>query len=163
MNKLWLKRAVVGVAASVALVGSLAAWSQGSFQAGPPTAADMAAHEAHMLEHIGRTLDLDAAQQGKLQALATQLHAQHAAMIANDPHQRLQALMAGSTFDRAGAQALVDEKVSQLQANSPALIAAVGDFFDSLNPTQQQQVRDFLARHHRGHGWHGPHAAPADD
>ena len=162
--KTWLKRTLIGVAASAALVGSLAAYSQavpGAFHGGPPTAADMAAHEARMLEHVGTRLNLDATQSAKLKALADQLHAQHAKMMAGtDPHQRMAALIAGNTFDRAGAQLLVDEKVAQIQAGSPALIAAAADFFDSLNATQQQQVRTFLAEHH-GHGpWHH-HGGPA--
>jgi hypothetical protein len=55
----------------------------------------------------------------------------------------------------------VTEKTSALQLKSPEVIAALGDFYDSLNPTQQQKVRDFMARHHgRGmmrHGEHGGH------
>jgi protein CpxP len=159
MKKNWLKRTLVGVAVCTALVGSFAAYSQGAgFHHGPPSAEDMAAHQAQMLAHIGKTLNLDANQQAKLQALATQLHAQHAALLggAVNPHDRMKALIAGNTFDRAGAQQLVDEKVAQIQANSPALITAAGDFFDSLNAQQQQQVRDFAARHH-GHGGRGGH------
>ena len=44
--------------------------------------------------------------------------------------------------------AALEEKVATLKANSPALIAAAGDFFDSLRPDQQQKVRDFMAQHH---------------
>jgi Spy/CpxP family protein refolding chaperone len=167
MKKNWLKRTLVGVAVTTALIGSFAAYSQGAgFHHGPPSAEDMAAHQAQMLAHIGKTLSLDANQQAKLQALANQLHAQHAALMggAADPHARMVALIAGNTFDRAGAQALVNEKVAQIQTNSPALITAAGDFFDSLSPAQQQQVRDFAAKHHgfgpgHGHG-HGDHMAP---
>jgi len=168
MKKNWLKRTLVGVAASAALVGSLAVYAQGpGFHGGPPSAQDIAAHQAEMLAHIGKRLNLDANQSAKLQALATLLQTQRAAAKAGgtDPHQRIQALIAGNTFDRAGAQLLVNQKVAQIQANTPALITAAGDFFDSLNATQQQQVRDFVAhRHGHGHGpWghHGPRAASA--
>jgi hypothetical protein len=52
---------------------------------------------------------------------------------------------------------MVDEKVAQLRSQSPALISAAGDFFDSLRPDQQQKVRDFMNREH--HGWmHRPGA-----
>jgi Spy/CpxP family protein refolding chaperone len=167
MKKTWLKRTLLGVAVSTALLGSLAAYSAegGGFHHGPPSAEEMAQHEATMLAHIGKTLSLDANQSAKLKALADQLHAQHAAMMggAVNPHERMKALIAGNTFDRAGAQQLVNEKVQQIQTNSPALITAAGDFFDSLDATQQQQVRDFAAKHHGfgGHGHHGPHGASA--
>lgn len=167
MNKTWLKRTLLGVAVSTALLGSLAAYSQGAgFHHGPPSAEDMAQHQAAMLAHIGKTLNLDANQSAKLQVLANTLHAGHAALAggAVNPHDRMKALIAGNTFDRAGAQQLVNEKVAAIQTKSPALIAAAGDFFDSLNATQQQQVRDLAARHHGFgpggmHGHHGPHGA----
>jgi protein CpxP len=166
MKKNWLKRTLVGVAASAALVGGIAAYAQGGFHGGPPSAADMAQHQAQMLARIGKKLNLDANQAAKLQALAAQLHTQHAALTggAASPHARMQALIAGNTLDRAGAQQLVNEKVAQIQAGSPALINAAGDFFDSLNAAQQQQVRDFAAKHHHGmgHGHGRPASAPGN-
>jgi Spy/CpxP family protein refolding chaperone len=160
-----LKRTLIGIAATAALATGIAAYSQGEarFHGGPPGAEDFASHQAMMLEHISKSLDLDAAQQAKLQALTTQLHAQHDKLMApgSDPHARLQALMAGNTFDRAGAQALLDEKLAAIKANSPALIAAVGDFFDSLRADQQQKVRDFMAQHHSMMMHHHPDAPSA--
>ncbi len=162
MNKTWLKRTLIGLATSAALLGGVAAYSQGEhhFHGGPPSAADMAQHQAHMLEHIGKTLDLNAAQKVKLQALADQFHTQRDALMkgAADPHERMKALIAGNTFDRTGAQALVNEKVAQIQASSPALINSAGDFYDSLSAAQQQKVRDFAAQHHEhGHMDHMDH------
>ena len=167
MKKNWLKRTLIGSrgigAAPAGSVAALLARGEiGHFHGGMHSSAEnMAAHEA-MLQHIGKSLDLDANQKTKLQGLADQLHAQHNAFMKNggDPHERMKALVAGNTFDRAGAQALVNEKVAQIQAASPALINAAGDFFDSLNATQQQQVRDFAAKHHGGAGRWG-HGSPA--
>ena len=55
-------------------------------------------------------------------------------------------------MDRAKAQALVDDKTSAIKTKSPELIAAAADFYDSLNPAQQQQVRDLMSRKR---GWKG--------
>jgi protein CpxP len=177
MMKNWLKRTLVGVAVTGALAGSVAAWSQGpAFHGAPPSADKIAEHQARVLERITKRLKLDAGQQAKLQVLATKLQAAHPAPPAPpargasapasgpadqrpDPHARIEALLAGKTFDRAGAQADVNarlareqaeftKRTAQVQGTSPALIAAFGDFFDSLNPIQQQQVRDFVADHH---------------
>ena len=171
--KTWLKRTLVGVAVSSALFGSLAAFSQGDgFHHGPPSAEQMAQHEAKMLEHIGKRLNLDAGQAAKLKALGDLMVADHAPQAGADPHAAMAALIAGNTFDRAGAQQLVNKHVAKIQADTPALISAAGDFFDNLNATQQAQVREFAA-HHRGffgpggfgpggeHGHHGPHGASA--
>ena len=59
-------------------------------------------------------------------------------------------LVAGATFDRAKAQALVQQKTDAVRTGSPEVIAAMGDFYDSLNPAQQQQVRDFMQKRR---GW----------
>ena len=59
-------------------------------------------------------------------------------------------LVAGDKFDRAKAQALVTEKTAALNTGSPEVIAALGDFYDSLNATQQAKVRDFMDRGRRG-------------
>ena len=141
----WLKRTLISAATSAALIGSIAAYSHG----GPMSAEDMASREARMLEHISKSLDLDAGQQAKLQTLTTQLHTQRDRMTAGGSlHDRFKSLVAGNTFDRAGAQALLDEKVAQLRTSGPAMIGVAGDFYDSLRPDQQQKVRDFMARHH---------------
>lgn len=159
MMKPWLKRTLLGVAVSCALLGSLAAYSAegGGFHHGPPTPEQMARHEAHMLAHIGKKLDLDANQSARLKALGDLLVAQHMPAAAGaDPHAAMQALIAGNTFDRAGATQLMNQHIARMQANGPAVIAAAGDFFDSLNATQQQEVRDLAARHHGFFGMGGP-------
>ena len=158
----WLKRTLIGAATVAALAGGVAAYSQGEHHwHGGPSADDIATHQAAMLEHIGKALDLDAAQQTKLQALAAQLHAQHDKLgNGSSMHDRMAALVAGNTFDRAGAQALVTEKINAIQANAPALINAAGDFYDSLRPDQQQKMRDLMAQHHQQMMQH-MHAAPS--
>lgn len=174
MMKTWLKRTLAGVAVSSALLGGLAYAQDGGFHHGPPTAEQRAQHEARMLAHIGKKLDLDANQAARLKTLADLFMAQHMPPAAGaDPHAAMTALIAGTTFDRAGATQLMNQHIAKMQANGPALINATGDFYDSLNPTQQQQVRE-LAAHHHGffgmggmdhegmHGHHGPHGDGPD-
>lgn len=64
-------------------------------------------------------------------------------------------MLAGERFDRSRAQALVDAKTSALREASPAVITAAADFYDSLKPTQQEQVRSLLAGGGHRHGWGG--------
>jgi len=79
MKKTWLKRTLLGVAVSTALLGSLAAYSAegGGFHHGPPTPEQIAQHESMMLAHIGKKLNLDANQAAKLKVLGDLLVAQH--------------------------------------------------------------------------------------
>ncbi len=107
-----------------------------------------------MLERAGKDLKLDDAQKQKLATLADKLRDSRAAVMgATDPRADIQALVAGPKFDRANAQALVEAKTAAVRTRSPELITAAADFFDSLNPEQQQQVREFMNKR-RGHG-HG--------
>jgi Spy/CpxP family protein refolding chaperone len=103
-----------------------------------------------MVDRVARKLELNEAQKQKLAATGAKLHEQRNAMRgATDPRAEVRALVAGEKFDRARAQALVAEKTAAVQARSPEVIAALGDFYDSLNPAQQAQVRDFM-QHRRG-------------
>ncbi len=177
MKKTWLKRTLLGVAVSTALMGSLAAYSaeNGGFHHGPATPEQMAQHEAMMLSHIGKKLNLDANQAAKLKVLGDLMVAQHAPSAAGaDPHAAMTALIAGNTFDRAGATQLMNQHIAKMQANGPAMINATGDFYDSLGATQQAQVRELAAKHHgffgiggmghEGmHGHHGEHGAAGAD
>jgi Spy/CpxP family protein refolding chaperone len=62
--------------------------------------------------------------------------------------------VAGNKFDRSRAQTLVNDKTDIVRNQSPEVIAAFGDFYDSLRPEQQQKVRDFMQKRH-GHRWGG--------
>jgi len=67
------------------------------------------------------------------------------------PREAMRALVAGEKFDRARALTLLDEKTRVLQMATPEVITALADFYDSLNPTQQAEVREFLDK--RRGGW----------
>ncbi len=60
-------------------------------------------------------------------------------------------MVSGAQFDKSRAQALIDEKTHAIRSASPQTIDAMAAFYDSLNPAQQQKLRDFMAK--RGHGW----------
>jgi Spy/CpxP family protein refolding chaperone len=110
--------------------------------------------KTRIVERVGRKLDLDEAQKDKLGVLADRLREQRLALAGpgRDPRGEIGSLVAGPTFDRAKAQALVESKTQAVGAGSPQVIAALGDFYDSLKPEQQAKVREFMER--RGH--HGP-------
>ena len=154
MTKTWIRRLLVGVAVAALLAGGLAAcWHRGAEQAhGPASAERVAEWRGKAVERVSRKLELDAGQRRKLEVLADKLVAQRAAMIGKttDPRAEMKALVAGTTFDRARALALLGEKTQVLQAATPEVVGALADFYDSLSPKQQVEVREFLDR--RG-GW----------
>ena len=147
--KPWIKKTLVGLFGASIMVGGLTACSSGhSYRHGPMTPEKMAEVRGKIVERVSSKLDLDAAQKLKLNALADTLQAQRSAFIGKttDPHAEAQAIVAGDKFDRARAQALLAEKTQALQAHSPEVITALADFYDSLNPAQQQKVRELMQR-----------------
>lgn len=151
--KSWIKRTLLGMLGASLLVGGLSACSSGhGWRHGPIDGQGVTEMRGKALERVGSKLALDAAQKQKLERLADALQTQRKAFMgdAARPREALQALVAGATFDRAGAQALVDAKLRAVQAGSPEVIAAMGDFYDSLKPEQQSQVREMMRKRQ---GW----------
>jgi periplasmic protein CpxP/Spy len=155
--KSWLKRTLIGLFGASILFGGLAACSHrghyGGYGSHAMSEEDAAKMKAKMVEKVGSRLDLDDAQKAKLGVLADKLRAQRSALVGTttNPRAELQALVAGPTFDRAKAKAFVDAKTGAINTQSPEVIAAMADFYDSLKPEQQAKVREFMAS--RGRGW----------
>ena len=115
--------------------------------------SDLATKQAKMIDYAGKKLDLNDAQKQRLNVLGDTLREQRTALVGKtEVRAELQSLVAGTTMDRVKAQALVEEKTGALRSKSPEVIAAAADFYDSLNPAQQQQVRDLMQRRK---GWRG--------
>jgi periplasmic protein CpxP/Spy len=150
--KPWFKKTLWGVFGASIALGGLTACSHGPHGHGPMGAEKMAEVRDKMVQRVSHKLDLNDAQKLKLNALADTLQAQRTALrdSTGDPRVLMQSFVAGAQFDRAGAQALVDEKARAIQAASPQVIAALADFYDSLDATQQQKVREFMQQRR---GW----------
>lgn len=148
----WIKRTVFGALAGVIVLGGLSAC--GHRPHGPMSDEQVSALRGKALARIGSQLDLNEAQQAKLGVLADELLAQRQVMRgATDPRTELQAVIAGTQFDRAKAQSLLEQKTQAVQAGGPKVIAAMADFYDSLNAEQQAQVRSRLAERRHGGWW----------
>ena len=145
--KTWFKRTLAAMGA-VLVVGGFSACAGGGRHIGPMSEADSAARQAKMVDYAGKKLDLNDAQKQRLSVLGDKLREQRASLMgaSKDPRADIQALVAGDKMDRSKAQALIEEKTSAIKTKSPELIAAAADFYDSLNPAQQQQVRDLMNR-----------------
>lgn len=152
--KPWIKRTLIGLTSVTVLLGGLAACGHRGDQARGWSDERITEVRGKVIEKVSSKLDLNAAQKAKLGVLADQMIASRKAFRGNsDPRTDIQALIAGDKFDRSKAQQLLDQKLQAAQGNGPQMLAAFGDFYDSLNPEQQKQVRERLER--RGHGWWG--------
>ena len=152
--KTWIKRTLIGVATAAIVLGGLSACSHRMHRGGwggDVTPGQSAEWRGRMVERVAGKLDPHAEQKAKLNALANTMQAQRQALRGStDPRAEMQSLVAGEKFDRAKAQALVQQKTEAMRSGSPEMIGALADFYDSLNPAQQQQVREFMAKRR---GW----------
>lgn len=151
--KRWIKRTVFAVFGLSVMVAGLSACGHHGHQFGANLSAEEYAQKrGKIVDRVAGKLDLNEEQKKRLSTLGDKLYEQRSALIGQtkDPRSEMKALVAGDKFDRARAQALVTDKTTTLQSRSPEVIAALADFYDSLNAAQQQKVRDYLERRH---GW----------
>lgn len=152
--KPWIKRTLIGLTSVTVLLGGLAACGHRGDHARGWSDERITEVRGKVIEKVSSKLDLNTDQKAKLGVLADQMIASRKAFRGNsDPRTDIQALIAGDKFDRSKAQQLLDQKLQAAQGNGPQILTAFGDFYDSLNPEQQKQVRERLER--RGHGWWG--------
>lgn len=150
--KPWIRRTLLGLFGASVALGALTAcghrYEHHGWNASPE---EHARWRGKMLDRVASKLELNEEQKQKLAVAADKLHAQRTALRgAGDPRAEVQKLVSGEKFDRARAQTLVAEKTAAVSAKSPEVIAALADFYDSLNPQQQAKVREFMERRH---GW----------
>ena len=149
----WIKRSLIGLFGAGIVLGGLSACSHrhGHYAMGGENEGIVA---QKVIERVSSELGLTDAQRQKLVLLGERVREQRKALIGttSDPRGQLQSLVSGAQFDRTRAQAIIDEKTDAIRAKGPEVVAATADFFDSLNPQQQQQLRDHL---HKRHRWFG--------
>lgn len=142
----WIKRSLVSAVAALVVVGGVSGCAR-DHRAGwsDERVAEM---RAKAIDKVTDKLELNPAQKQKLEVLADEMLAQRKALKGEgaDPRAEVQALVQGERFDRDRALALLNQKTQAVQGQGPRVIAAMADFYDSLNPAQQQQVRERMAQ-----------------
>lgn len=142
----WIKKSLISLFSLTLITGAVAGCSRHHHN-------DWSAEDSvRMRDKVADKLDLNTAQRQKLTVLVDQLLVVRAGVRgeSGDPRSTFSTLISGDTFDRSKAQSLLDEKTRALQAEGPATIAALADFYDSLDAQQQARVREKLEPRH---GW----------
>lgn len=153
--KSWIQRSLIGLAATTVVLAGLSACGSRGDHARGWSDERITEMRGKAIEKISDKLELNTDQKAKLGVLADEMVASRKAFKGNaaDPRSDMKALVAGEKFDRAKAQALLDQKTQVVQGNGPKMLSALADFYDSLTPAQQQQVREKMDR--RGRNWWG--------
>jgi Spy/CpxP family protein refolding chaperone len=149
-----LRRVLFGIFGATLVVGSLSACGHRGDHAwgANATAEQFAEKRDKLVDRAASKLDLNAEQKKLLANVGDTMFAQRKAFMGQttDPRAEVKSLIAGPKFDAAKAQALITEKTTAVQTKSPEVVTALAAFYDSLNPTQQQKVRDLMEGRH---GW----------
>jgi Spy/CpxP family protein refolding chaperone len=149
----FVRSALFGLLGGAVLIGGLSACGHHGHDYGAAmTTEQFAQQRDKVVDRAASKLDLNADQSQRLRKLGDVLYAQRTTLMgqATNPRAEFKALFAGEKFDAVRAQTLVTEKTAAVQTHSPEVIAAMGDFYNSLTPVQQQKVRDYMDGKH---GW----------
>jgi len=111
-----------------------------------------------MVSYISDELELDATQSQALEVLKDQLvSARHSVKEEAEPMKaKAFELLNAETFDRAQALEMITTKTSAVNEQAPEIVNALGDFLDTLNSQQKEEITEFM-REHRGHRGHFKH------
>jgi protein CpxP len=154
--KTWIKRSLIGLFGAGIVLGGLSACGDRHHRGMGMSSEHEAQIQQKFVERVSKELALTEAQRQQLVLVGDRIREQRRALIGSttDPRAELKALMSGERFDRTRALAIVEEKTQAVRGKSPEVIAATADFFDMLNPAQQQKVRERLQERGRwfGHG-----------
>jgi len=151
--KPWIKRTLIVVTGATLVLGGLSACGhRGEHRHSGWSEERVTEMRGKAIDRVSSKLDLNAEQKQKLGLLADEMLAARKAVKGDSatPREELKALIAGEKFDRSKAQQLMEQKTKAAQGSSPKVIEAMANFYDSLTPAQQAQVREFMDKRR---GW----------
>ncbi len=116
-------------------------------------------HLQWLTEKVSRELDLGTDQVARLDTVKQRLIAARERMH-QDHEQRQQqilTLLAAPTLDQESVLAIVRDKTGTVNELAPEVVAALADFYASLDDAQRQTVREHVAdrmqHHNQPHHW----------
>jgi len=151
--KSWIKRTLIAVTGATVLLGGLAACGhRGDHRQAGWSDERVTEMRGKAIDRVSSKLELNAEQKQKLGVLADEMLAARKSIKGDSaqPRDEFKALIAGEKFDRSKAQQLLEQKTQAVQGSSPKVIEAMANFYDSLTPDQQAQVRAFMDKRR---GW----------
>ncbi|MED5618528.1 Spy/CpxP family protein refolding chaperone [Ideonella sp. BN130291] len=99
------------------------------------------------VDQVSSRLQLDDTGQARLGVLFDRVQAQRVALRGpGDWRADLEGLVKDHTFDRWHAHDLLNARMQAMREHGPQVIAALADFYDGLQPAQQQKARELLQR-----------------
>ncbi len=113
----------------------------------------------YFMQKITKKLDLNDEQKAKLNTIKDEMLVVRKEMQSKREEARntVRDLLNAPRLDQDKALSVVNSHLKDINAQAPRVIAALGGFWDSLNPEQQAKVREKMKKHfeYHGHWGHG--------
>ncbi len=132
---------------SLGIIGATGAY------AAKDRSGDHTKHAERAVTYISNKLDLDTTQEQALSVLKDQVLVAKEAMHGEMGSARddFKTLLEAESFDQGKALELINNKTATVNSVAPELVVAFGNFMDSLNAEQKEDVLEFMnSRGHRG-------------
>lgn len=117
---------------------------------------DPAVRAEYMVGYISEELNLDSTQVQALELLKEEIMATRLKMRdqITPMHDEAKSMIAAEVFDQEKALQLINSKTGAVNEVAPYIVAALGNFLDSLNTEQKAEILDFMDQR-GGHHRHG--------
>ncbi len=117
----------------------------------------------HFSNKISKKLELNAEQKTRLDAVTREFLTARKEMKGKKEASRktLRDMLNQPKLDQDKVMSIYKDHVNDMNTHAPRVVAALGDFWDSLTPEQQTKAREKMEKHFERHGrWghkHGHH------
>lgn len=107
-----------------------------------------------LIQRISKKLSLDTKQQARLAELGQQIHhSEHDIQsVRRESRHEVMQLLTEPQPDRDKAKSVLQNKLATIIAQTSEMVDTFGDFIDTLNPQQRQQLHAYIQKHDSRHG-----------
>lgn len=109
-----------------------------------------------MVEKVADRLDLNDTQKQKLDVVKIEMMKLRNEFKGEQEKTREQVLgiVSQTTLDQDTLLSMINARTQAVSNNAPQIVAALGDFYDNLNPEQQAEVREKIEKGTKHRHWH---------
>jgi len=142
------KRTIIVITGGALLIGGVVACNRGMHCGSPEERGKW------MVEKVSKELELNETQQVKLVEVKDEFLDVRKTMRSNRVQTRkdILAMLKQPTLDREKANTIVGQHIETINTRSPAIIDAIGNFYDSLDDSQRAELREFIEHKMDHHG-----------
>jgi protein CpxP len=134
------KRTIIVITAGTLLIGGVVACKRGMHHGSAEDRGEW------MVEKASKELELNTAQKARLVEVKNEFLDVRKTMRSDRTQTRADvlAMLKQPTLDREKMNAIVSQKIATINTRSPAIVDAIGNFYDSLDDSQRAELSEFI-------------------